>query len=156
MAGGRPRTVSFSPEEMVELGKEMIEWLYDHPETLHLCEWYSLQKRFTYNQWKVMQVKEEFHPYYEAALNLIGIKYLNKDSKVRDGISQRWQRVYFKDLRDSEDKDLDDAAIRSLKASEEQTDEQKAKFDSSMLQVINLLSSDRKIDDSNISNDTKS
>lgn len=108
MPGGRPRTVSFEPEEMVKLGEEMIEWLYAHPETLHLCEWYSIHKMFTYKQWDAMQQRAEFVPYYERALSIVGLKYLNKDSKVRDGISQRWQRVYFKDLKYQEDQDKKD------------------------------------------------
>jgi hypothetical protein len=52
-----------------------------------------------------MIVKDEFYPYYELALRLVGIKYLDKTTNVREGISQRWQRVYFKDLKEQEDAD---------------------------------------------------
>ena len=93
---------------MEELGEEMIKWLYAHPDTLHLSEWYSIHKMFTYKQWDAMQQMPEFLPYYERALNIVGLKYLSKDSKVRDGISQRWQRVYFRDLRKQEDADKKD------------------------------------------------
>jgi hypothetical protein len=156
MAGGRPRTVSFPEDEMIALGEEMIQWLNDNPDTLHLTQWWSLHKLFTEEEWDAMQQMPEFLPYYKRALHLIGLKYLTKDSKVRDNISPRWQRVYFKDLRKSEDQDLDEAAARASKTETMESEEQKAKFDSSMLQVISLLSSNRNIDDKSISNDTKS
>jgi len=105
MTAGRPRTVSLPYDEMIELGKEMIKWLKDHPETLHLCEWYSIHKEFTDKQWDAMQQMPEFLPYYERAIKIVGLKYINKDSKVRDGISHRWQRIYFKDLKKQEDED---------------------------------------------------
>jgi hypothetical protein len=108
----RLRTVSLPPEEMINLGEEMIAWIKTHPEILHLSEWYTIEKMITYNEWKTMIVKEEFFPYYELALKLVGKKYLDKTSNIRDGISQRWQRVYFKDLKEQEDQDADEDAIR--------------------------------------------
>ena len=117
--GGRPRTVSFSPEEMISLGREMIEWVKKNEQSvLHLSEWYTIEKEYTYNEWKQFISKEEFRPYYEKALKIVGRKYLDKDSKVRDGISQRWQRVYFKDLREEEDETARFNA--SLKAPEQE------------------------------------
>jgi hypothetical protein len=112
MTAGAPRTVSPCPEEMIKLGQEMVQWVKDHPEILHLSEWYTIEKMYTYNQWKQFINKEEFHPYYEVALKLVGKKYLDKTSNVREGISQRWQRSYFKDLRESEDEDMDAEVIR--------------------------------------------
>lgn len=103
MAGGAPRTVSFTEEEMITLGEEMLQWLKENPGTLHLSEWYTINKRFTYNEWKSFIQKKEFIPYYEIALKIVGKLYLDKTSNVRDGISQRWQRVYFKDLKEEED-----------------------------------------------------
>lgn len=114
--GGRPRTVSLQPDEMIELGHEMIQWLKEHPKALHLSAWYSIEKGFTDKMWATMQTMPEFLPYYEQALKIVGQKYLDKDSNVRDGISQRWQRVYFKDLRISEDADADAEAERKAKA----------------------------------------
>jgi hypothetical protein len=108
----RPRSVSLAPEKMIALGEEMVEWIINHPKTLHLSEWYTIEKMFTYNQWKTMIVIPEFFPYYEKALKIVGKQYLDKSSNVRDGISQRWQRVYFKDLKEQEDQDADDEAIR--------------------------------------------
>lgn len=102
---GRPRTVSPPPEELESLGIEMVSWLKENPGALHISEWYCLEKFFTENAWKTMIERPEFVGYYEQAKRIIGKKYLDKTSNVREGISQRWQRVYFKDLRDQEDED---------------------------------------------------
>jgi len=128
MAAGAPRTTSFEPEEMIALGEEMISWIEDHPEILHLSEWYTIEKMFTYNQWKVMKDKPEFHPYYEKALKMVGRKYLDRDSNVREGASQRWQRVYFKDLREEEEatKDADSQRKQKEMATATQQDIQRA------------------------------
>lgn len=110
--GGAPRTTSLQPEEMIALGEEMCAWVAIH-KPLHLCVWYSFEKNITDSQWNTYIDRPEFTPYYEKALKLVGMQYLDKTSNVRDGISQRWQRVYFKDLRKQEDEDLDKAAERA-------------------------------------------
>jgi hypothetical protein len=113
MATGRPRTTSFAEKEMIALGKEMVEFVKKNKKTiLHLSEWYTIEKGFIYREWKTFIQKEEFLPYYEQALKLIGLKYVDKNSNVRDGISQRWQRVYFGDLKEQEDRDADDQELR--------------------------------------------
>ncbi len=99
----RPRTTSFTPEEMIELGEEMIKWVKEH-DPIHLSQWYTIEKGYTYNEWKQFITKPEFHPYYEKALKMVGMKYLDGESKkIKQGIAERWQRVYFKDLREEED-----------------------------------------------------
>ncbi len=113
MAGGTPRTVSFSPDEMIALGKEMVAYVNKNKKTiLHLCEWYTIEKGFTYNQWKTFIQKPEFIPYYEQGLKIVGLKYVDKNSNVRDKISDRWQRVYFGDLKEQEDIDANDNELR--------------------------------------------
>jgi hypothetical protein len=113
----RPRVFSFSEKEMIELGEEMIAYVKKNKKTiLHLCEWYTIEKGFTYNEWKNFIQKAEFFPYYEQALKIVGLKYVDKNSNVRDGISQRWQRVYFGDLKESEDRDSDADAARKASA----------------------------------------
>ena len=117
MSSGAPRTVSFSTKEMVAMGKEMVSYVKANQKTiLHLSEWYTIEKGYTYNQWKTFIQKEEFLPYYEQALKIVGLKYVAKNSNVRDSISQRWQRVYFGDLREVEDKDADDNELRKASA----------------------------------------
>src|SRR5579862_179247 len=117
MASGRLRTVSFSDDEFVVLGEEMIKWVTENYDSiLHLSQWYTIHKGFTYNEWKTFLQKPVFLPYYEQALKLVGLKYIDKKSDVREGISQRWQRVYFGDLKESEDADADAEAERKAKA----------------------------------------
>lgn len=98
----RPRTTCPGDEELEELGKEMVQWVIEN-NPVHLSRWYSIKKGILYNCWKAMIQKESFLPYYEQALLLIGYQYLLKDSVINPSISQRWQRIYFKDLRDEED-----------------------------------------------------
>jgi hypothetical protein len=120
MPGGHPRTVSFTIDEMIELGKEMVEWVKEN-DPLHLSEWYTIEKMFTYKQWKTFILRDEFVPYYETALKIVGKKYLDKSSNVRDSISPRWQRVYFNDIREQEDADADDKADREARANKSQS-----------------------------------
>ncbi len=104
---GRPRTVCPEKEELEALGIEMVEWFKTHPDALHISEWYSIEKFIVDNVWDVMIQKPEFLTYYELSMKLVGKKYLDKTSNVREGASQRWQRVYFRDLRKQEDADAD-------------------------------------------------
>lgn len=105
MPAGRPRTVSLPPDQMIELGEEMIAWVKEN-DPLHLSEFYCIHKGYTDKEWDTMHVAEEFFPYYEQALKIIGRKYLDKNSNIRDGISHRWLGIYFKDLRRKEMEDV--------------------------------------------------
>lgn len=117
MPSGRLRTVSFSDEQMIKLGKEMVAYVKANQKTiLHLSEWYTIEKGFIYKEWKTFIQKDVFLPYYEQALRIIGLKYVSKNSNVRDKISDRWQRVYFGDLRESEDEDADNNELRKAAA----------------------------------------
>src|ERR1700728_2337578 len=118
MPMGRPRTSTPPPDEMIKLGEEMLEYINDNPDILHLSEWWSIEKFIVQKVWDNMICAPEFSPYYEIALKMIGKKYIDKTSNVRDSISQRWQRVYFKDLRQSEDadKDADVARMKDIAA----------------------------------------
>lgn len=117
MPGGRPRSTSFSEKEMIELGKEMVAYVKENQKTiLHLSEWYTIEKGFIYNEWKTFIQRLEFIPYYEQALKIVGLKYVSKNSNVRDSISQRWQRIYFRDLKEGEDDDADANELRKASA----------------------------------------
>jgi hypothetical protein len=112
MAGGRPRTVSFEPEEMILLGEEMLKWVKEN-DPIHLSMWYYGVKYFLYEEWETMIKRPEFVGYYERAMSIIGYKYLKKDSPIEPSLKQRWARVYFKDLRKQEDFDADAQAKRT-------------------------------------------
>jgi hypothetical protein len=112
MPAGRPRTVSLAPNDMIKLGEEMIEWVTIN-DPIHLSKWYCIEKGFTDKQWDAMQQVPEFLPYYEAALKLVGYKYIERDTDIEPSLKQRWLRVYFKDLRRQEDADKDADAARA-------------------------------------------
>jgi len=114
---GRPRVTSFTEEEMIALGEEMVAYVKENQKTiLHLSEWYTIEKGFIYAEWKAFIQKPEFLPYYEQALKIVGLKYVSKNSNVRDSISQRWQRIYFRDLKEGEDDDADANELRKASA----------------------------------------
>ena len=98
--GGAPRKTSFSEEEMIALGQEMILWVKKN-NPIHLSQWYTIEKMFIYKEWKTFIQRVEFIPYYEQALKLVGMNYL--DGTIKERLAQRWQRVYFKDLKEEED-----------------------------------------------------
>lgn len=111
MARGRPRTTSLPPDEMIILGKEMIEWVDKH-NPKHLSEWYTIEKMYTYKQWDAFTQVPEFLPYYEKALKMVARSYI--DGTIPPPIAQRFLRLYFKDMKDQEDSDLQNKLDREL------------------------------------------
>jgi hypothetical protein len=105
MPAGRPRSVSLPPDEMVKLAHEMIKWVEEN-RPMHLSQWYCIEKGYTDDEWDTMRVCPEFFHYYKKALKMIGMQYLAKDSPIDPSLKHRWQRIYFKDLKDMEDDDL--------------------------------------------------
>lgn len=125
---GRPRVTSFTTEEMIALGEEMLEWIKKN-NPIHLSMWYTVEKGFIYKEWKAFLQIPEFLPYYEQALRLVGTQYLRKDSDVEPSLKQRWQRVYFKDVKDQEDEDLQEKLNKELEQKKAIIDHEKAKSD---------------------------
>lgn len=155
MAGGRPRTVCPEHDELIALGEEMLDWLTHHPEALHVSEWYSIEKFIVEKVWELMIGKPEFSGYYEKAKRIIGKKYLDKSSNVREGISQRWQRVYFKDLREEENETAKyNSDLRKEEA--KKSDDAAAAHLQALMAQIQSLQSSRSSDSSNISTESKS
>lgn len=103
MAGGRPRTVSLPPLEMIELGKEMVEWVKTH-KPLHLSHWYLREKMIVYDDWECLCRCPEFLPYYETALSYVSEKYI--DGTIAPAIANRFMRNYFKNVKREEDDEL--------------------------------------------------
>jgi len=119
--GGRPRTVSFSEEEMIALGEEMVNWVKLN-KPIHLSVWYTQEKDFTDEQWDTFRKCKEFFHYYTKALKLVGYSYLDKDSAIDVRLKDRWQRVYFKDLVKSENEDVDRKIEKELEAKQKLID----------------------------------
>ena len=109
-AGGRPRTVSLPPDEMILLGKEMVTWVIEN-QPIHLSKWWSIHKDIPDDDWDTMRKIPEFFQYYAKAMRIIGYQYIEKDSKIDHKIKDRWLRVYFKDLRAQEDEDAKNASM---------------------------------------------
>jgi predicted patatin/cPLA2 family phospholipase len=102
---GRPRTLSLSPEKMVELGKEMVAYVKDPKnKCIHLSEFYTILKGYTYDQWTSLLQCPEIIPYYEQALRIVGLKYIN--GTINNSIAQRFLRIYFPDLKRAEDEKI--------------------------------------------------
>src|SRR6185503_14915744 len=100
MAGGRPRTTSLEPDDMIALGKEMVDWVKKN-NPLHLSYWYLRVKKIIFKDWRIYRERPEFTPYYEEALSIVGENYIN--GTVDKSIAQRFLRIYFKDLKEEED-----------------------------------------------------
>lgn len=111
----RPRTTSLPPDKMIKLGEEMVKWVTEN-KPIHLSKWYTQHKDFSDKEWNAMRQLPEFLHYYEKSLKLVGYSYLDKDSNVDARLKDRWQRVYFKDLREQEDQDAKDKVERESKA----------------------------------------
>lgn len=167
MVAGRPRTVSLPKKEMIELGKEMVKWV-ENNNPMHLSEWYHIEKMYTYKQWDAMTQLPEFLPYYQQALAIVAKNYIN--GNIPPAIAQRFLRGYYKDLKYSEDDELqtklDKELIQKMKLAEHQSklnkDEQYAisetdqkRFDS-ILNQIQSAQSALKIAQSNSKTDAKS
>lgn len=98
-AGGRPRTVSPPPEECIELGKEMVEWVIRNKPT-HLSEWFSIEKMIAWKTWNAMCELPEFLPYYERALSLVAQNCRN--GTLNPSLAQRFLSLYHRDLKKEE------------------------------------------------------
>jgi len=148
MAGGRPRTVCPEKEELINLGEEMVKWCSEN-KPLHLCEWYSIKEDITDNVWDTMRKREEFVHYYRKALKIVGLEYLDKDSSVDRTIKDRWQRVYFKDLKEEEDETAKYLQSLKLDDLEKLDPEYIARLEQMMIQMRNNQSVNKDLTNNN-------
>ncbi len=102
MPAGAPRTVTPEKDELIELGKDLLEWANDRDQELryHLNQWYTLKHGFTKKQYDQMCEKPEFQEYHKKARVAIASRYV--DSSIHPSIAQRFLRLYFPDLVKSE------------------------------------------------------
>lgn len=117
MPGGRPRTSIPEKEELIELGKDLLAWASEKKKgelRCRWCEWYACRHFFVRAQWKHMIEKEEFRPYYEAAQPYLAEKWI--DGTINQSIAHRYLRIYDPELREEENKDLDDNELRKAAA----------------------------------------
>ena len=128
--GGRPRTTIPQREELIELGKDLVEWASHQtkktdPIRVRFCDWYT-ERGFVRKQWENFRDLPEFEWYYEKARALMGSRYI--DGTVNQSIAHRYLRIYDPELRDSEDLDSDAECARrasTLKTDAKAVEEEK-------------------------------
>lgn len=100
--GGRPRSQCPEKNELIELGKDLVEWASEPNQNkrLRFCDWY-LPKGFIRKQWEHMTEKPEFQWYYQQARAFLGIKYM--DNTVNPSIAHRFLRIYIPEVKEEED-----------------------------------------------------
>jgi hypothetical protein len=105
MVAGRPRTAVPEKDELIELGKDLVNWASEQTEELRCqyCQWYSLKHGFIKKQWEQMREKPEFQCYYEQARVCLGLKYV--DGTINQSIAHRFLRVYVPEVKEQEDED---------------------------------------------------
>ena len=97
--------------------------------------------------------KKEFIPYYEIALKMVGMLYL--DGTVDKSIAQRFLRVYFKDLKEEENEQVEHAAKAKLENAEIIDPAIHSQYNQ-MISLLSSLQSSSKNADNKKSKDKKS
>lgn len=106
MVAGAPRTKLPGKEELIELGKDLVEWATDESEQakkekrLRYCQWYSLKHGYLHNDWDNMVKKPEFFGYYEKAQTALAQRWL---TEMNPSIAHRFIRIYCPEIRKDED-----------------------------------------------------
>lgn len=118
MPTGRPRSAIPEKEELIELGKDLVQWASEKQKKgesirVRFCDWYT-DRGFIRKQWEHMREKPEFQWYYERARTLLALRYI--DGTVNQSIAHRYLRIYDPEVRDEEDKDADANELRKASA----------------------------------------
>ncbi len=116
--GGRPRSAIPEKNELIELGKKLVEWASEKQKKgealrARFCDWYTAEG-FIRKQWELFRDKPEFSWYYERARTLLAVRYI--DGTVNQSIAHRYLRMYDPEVRDEEDKDADANELRKASA----------------------------------------
>lgn len=110
MKVGRPRTSVPEYDELIELGKDLIEWASDQSEEAkkekrwRFCDWYCIKQGFIRKQWEHMLEKPEFRWYYEQARHILSLNYI--DGTVNASIAHRFLWKYVDDVKEGEQEEL--------------------------------------------------
>ena len=157
MAGGRPRTTTPSPEEVVKLGEDLIKWIKEPcPGELRYrwCEWYAIKHHMIREEWKLLLQKPEFRPYYEEAQSYLGNRWIN--GEINHSIAHRFIRIYYPEVKEEEDeKTANDIKLKieaETSAARNVTQDVIDKYNAMMAQITALQDSARKIDSTNVPN----
>jgi hypothetical protein len=114
----RPRESIPEKEELIELGKDLLEWasetkLQKNDMRMRYCDWFCIKHGFIREQWKLMLQKPEFRPYYEQAQSYLGNKWINSEIDV--GLKHRFMRSYCAEVKEEEnEKALFEAGLQQM------------------------------------------
>ena len=108
---GRPPLPGNSRPELEILGKELLAWMAEedkkakkdtnHKPILHLSQWYSGIRNISRSNWETIRQNPGFLPYYEKALEWLGVKMLGNEG-LPTAYGSRFLSIYFKDVRVAE------------------------------------------------------
>jgi hypothetical protein len=131
-SGGRPRFVTGTKEELIELGKELVAWATEETDELRcrFPQFYSLKKGILDKEWELIKDKVEFHEYYEKARVALANRFL--DGSVKEGIAHRFLRIYAPEVRKDENEKM--RFEYDLKAKSEQS-----KYDEASLKQLQAV-----------------
>jgi len=126
---GAPRSTSPSKEELIKLGKDLVEWASEKTDEKRtsFSFWYAIKHDFIQEEWKLFKQKEEFRPYYEKARALLANK-IHSD-ELEKGMAHRYIRLYDRDLAEEEDADKDADIQRKVNAAKSLGDRAKSQLD---------------------------
>lgn len=127
MVAGRPRTVSPSDKECVELGKDLEKWATEKTKEFRclLGQWWSLKQGLLRSEWNTLKQKKEFLPYYEKAQQAMAVKCL--DGTIKEGFAHRYLRLYDREL--VEDENEKARFLADLKKESDKENNQKIVFE---------------------------
>lgn len=106
---GRPRTVIPEDDELIELGKKMVEYFSEPTKEVRcmFSQWYTRQG-FKLNQWKQMITQPVFQSYHEQARMLIATNHTN--GTINPSIAHRFLRHYAPEVKEEENEELEHKA----------------------------------------------
>jgi len=105
---GRPPNPGYSDEEIIQIGKDMLEWIktVDSSKTkqriVHLSQFYSELKGIPKTQWNHIVERFCFRCYYDQAKDWIGKKIM-LDAQLPTAYGSRFLGIYFKEVTDHEE-----------------------------------------------------
>lgn len=132
MPAGAPRTSSPPKEKVIELGKDLVEWINapmqpgELPgDRLRFADWYCIKHFMTKSEFDALCKLPEFSVYYEYARAKFAQKINNSGKKetISEGIAQRYMRYYVPEVRDEENEKLEFEAATKAKQNAAYTEE---------------------------------
>ncbi len=98
---GRPPK-TYSDEEVVDLGQEMIGWMKTKDDAkepvVHISQFYSALKKIPRSEWRALRQRLCFLPYYEQAMDWLLVRLLT-NGEMDKSYGNRYLPIYDPDIR---------------------------------------------------------